>query len=191
MVHNRLESQIYFYVSNRTYGPYDMDHIILIDLNQKKLTYDKRLFCDLCEYKCHSNKLLRVHYSTYHEGDERFPTKPPKSNVEPKKLEENFEIESVSSQAEENVKSEKPEDELEEIVLMEESPNSNAVETESQIQDFHQNFPTKPKFSLKGLLGKSNVKIVTSIKVFKCGICKQEWVVTYYYQAGVLENLHT
>ena len=157
-----------------------MDHIILIDLNQKKLTYDKRLFCDLCEYKCHSNKLLRVHYSTYHEGDERFPTKRPKSNVEPKKLEENFEIESVSSQAEENVKSEKPEDELEEIVLMEESPNSNAVETESQIQDFHQNFPTKPKFSLKGLLGKSNVKIVTSIKVFKCGICKQEWVVTYY-----------
>ena len=84
---------------------------------------------------------------------------------------ENFEIEDVSSQIEENVKSEKPEDELEDIVPFEETPISNAAETESETPN-----KEKTKFSLKGLLNKSNVTIVTSIQIFKCGICNQEWV---------------
>ena len=90
---------------------------------------------------------------------------------------ENFEIEDVSSQIEENVKSEKPEDELETIVPFEETPISNAAETESQTPN-----KEKTKFSLKGLLNKSNVKIVTSIKIFKCGICNQEWVTKGFFK---------
>ena len=155
-------------------------------LEPKKLTYDKKFSCDLCEYKCHANTLLRVHYKQIHGGD--IPKRPKLHAVRipgtariPLQLQrENFEIGEVSSQIEENVKSEKHEDELEEIVPFEETSVSNSVETESAIPK-----KEKPKFSLKGLLNKSNVKIVTSIKVFKCDICKQEWVDYLCYK-----NLH-
>ena len=124
---------------------------------------------------------MRVHYKKIHGGD--IPKRPKLHAVRIRGTgripvqSENFEIEEVSSQIEENVKSEKPEDELEEIVPFEETSISNSVETESAIPK-----KEKPKFSLKGLLNKSNVKIVTSIKVFKCGICKQEWVDIHYFR---------
>ena len=141
--------------------------VLLIYLTRKKLTNDKRFFCEFCDYKCHTNYLLRDHYKKIHE---RANMKRPYSHAGQIQS-ENFEIEDVSSQIEENVKSEKPEDELEDIVPFEETPISNAAETESQTPN-----KEKTKFSLKGLLNKSNVKIVTSIKIFKCGICNQEWV---------------
>ena len=109
---------------------------------------------------------MSLHYSRIHEGDERVPKKRPKLNAVGIQN-ENLEIEDVSSQIEENIKSEKPAGELEILVPSEQNPITSAPETES--------IP-KPKFSLKRLLNKSNIKIVTSIKVFKCGICKQEWV---------------
>ena len=110
--------------------------------------------------------LLSLHYGRIHEGDERVPKKRQKLNaVETQN--ENLKIEVV----EENVKCEKPADELEILVPFEQNPISNSVGTTPPIPN-----KDKPKFSLKGLLNKSNVKIVTSIKVFKCGICKQERV---------------
>ena len=153
---------------------------LLINLNQKKLTYDKTFSCDLCEYKCHAttifkaDSLLGIHYNKIHGG---VPKKRRKLNsVEVQS--ENIEIELVSSRIGENVKSEKPEDEVEfleenpeENVPFKKAPISKAVEIKSPIS-----VKEKPKFSLKGLMNKSNVKIVTSIKVFKCDICKQEWV---------------
>lgn len=144
-------------------------------IEPKKLTYDKKLSCDLCDYKCHANSvyqvdaLMSLHYGRIHEGDERVPKKRPKLNAVGIQN-ENLEIEGVSSRIEENVKSEKPGDELEILVPSEQNPITSAPETES-IRN-----KEKPKFSLKKLLNKSNIKIVTSIKVFKCGICKQGWV---------------
>ena len=124
---------------------------------------------------------MRVHYKKIHGGD--IPKRPKLHAVRIRGTgripvqSENFEIEEVSSQIEENVKSEKPEDELEEMVPFEETPMSNAAETESQTPN-----KEKTKFSLKGLLNKSNVKIVTSIKIFKCGICNQEWVTKGFFK---------
>lgn len=112
---------------------------------------------------------MSLHYGRIHEGDERVPKKRPKLNAVGIQN-ENLEIEGVSSRIEENVKSEKPGDELEILVPSEQNPITSAPETES-IRN-----KEKPKFSLKKLLNKSNIKIVTSIKVFKCGICKQGWV---------------
>ena len=142
----------------------------------KKLTNDKKFSCDLCEYKCHTmtvhqgESFLSLHYGRIHEGDKRVPKKRQKLDAVGKQN-ENLEIEVVSPHIEENVKSEKPADELEILVPFEQNPISNSVETKSPIPN-----KEKPKFSLKRLLNKSSVKIVTSIKVFKCGICKQEWV---------------
>ena len=142
----------------------------------KKLTYDKKFSCDLCEYKCHAmtvyqgESLLSLHYGRIHEGDERVPKKRQKLDAVGKQN-ENLEIEVVSPHLEENVKSEKPADELEILVPFEQNPISNSIGTKSPIPN-----KEKPKFSLKRLLNKSSVKIVTSIKVFKCGICKQELV---------------
>ena len=74
---------------------------------------------------------------------------------------ESLEIEDVSSRIEENVKSEKPGDELEILVPSEQNPITSTQKTKP--------IPNKekPKFSLKRLLNKSNAKIVTSIKISK------------------------
>jgi len=86
-------------------------------------------------------------------------------NMSPK-IEEN--VKNISPKIEENVKSEKPEDQLEEVMPFEAIPFSHAVQAESTTPNV-----LKPKCSLKELLNKSNIKIVTSIKIFKCGICEQ------------------
>ena len=86
-------------------------------------------------------------YSRIHEGDEHVPKKRPKLNPVPIQMQsENFEILEVSSLIAENFKSEKLEDELEEIVPFEQTIISKAVEAESP-NSIMQN----PKIPLNGL----------------------------------------
>ena len=132
--------------------------------------YDDSFYCDQCDFKCHKIHFLTAHKRAVHnieENTNRIPKKRPRIQVEtpPKAFQDNVSSRSVQG----TIKTETVE------VFEENEPSDNMlipinVKTEPISNQ------QKPKFSLKGLLNKSkiSVKIVSSIKVFNCTICKQE-----------------
>ena len=135
--------------------------------NLLQITFDKIFACDFCEYKCHKNITLKVHKQINHSDEAKIPKKRQKMQIEAFPCEVFIEepVADCPGKVEDVVKVEKTE-ELEPIEPFEEI--STSVKTEAPIAS-----EQKPKFSLKGLLNKSNIKLVTSIKVFKCAICKK------------------
>ena len=135
--------------------------------NLLQITFDKIFACDFCEYKCHKNITLKVHKQINHSEGPKIPKKRQKMEIEafPGEVFIEEPVSDCPGKAEEVVKVEKTE-ELEPIEPFEEI--STSVKSEAPIPS-----EQKPKFSLKGLLNKSNIKLVTSIKVFKCAICKK------------------
>ena len=110
-------------------------------------------------------------YSRIHEGDEHVPKKRPKLNPVPIQMQsENFEILEVSSLIAENFKSEKLEDELEEIVPFEQTTGiiSKAVEAESP-NSIMQN----PKIPLNGL--RMNFNNIRYVCIFGIRGITQKW----------------
>ena len=134
--------------------------------------YDDQFFCDQCDFKCHKIHFLTAHKRAVHDVEENcIPKKrpriqvatPPKAIIahdknSPKTVQDTIKTETVEL--------------LEQNEPCDDIPVSNIVKTEPISNQ------QKPKFSLKGLLNKSKigVKIVSSIKVFNCAICKQEGV---------------
>ena len=125
----------------------------MITRSPLKLTNDEEFFCDLCDYKCHGMIYLKAHKQEKHTDDsdeEEIPKKRIKIQITTSS--EGFITKTYSKngeiQTQDAVKLEK----------VDESAGSSGQ---------------KPKFSLKGLLNKSNLKIVSSVKLFNCAKCKQ------------------
>ena len=108
-----------------------------------KLTNDEEFFCDLCDYKCHGMIYLKAHKQEKHTDDSDEEEIPKKRIKIQITTSKNGEI-----QTQDAVKLEKVDD---------------SASLSGQ----------KPKFSLKDLLNKSNLKIVSSVKLFNCAKCKQ------------------
>ena len=141
-------------------------------MNLFKMLYDKQFSCDYCDYKSHRQSHLNAHCRETHSDESKIPKKRRKLQTETPPDDDI--VEDNSQKIEDVVKIEKPEDH-EEIEPFDEIPISNLVKTEPETAS-----EPKPKFSLKGLLNKSSIKLVTSIKVFKCAICKQEGIESQY-----------
>ena len=127
--------------------------------------YDMQYFCDLCDFKCHQIHFLTAHKRAVHNLEEEITSGIPKKRPR---------IEIKTSSESETIGQDS---------YCPESGKTTTIKTET-VEILEQNEPfadvpsipsqQKPKFSLKGLLNKSNLKIVSSIKVFNCSICKQE-----------------
>ena len=118
-------------------------------------------FCDHCDFKCHQINFLTAHKRAVHNLEEKNTSDIPKKRPRIE-FENSSEAEAISQDSycpESRIKTET-------VEILEQNEPFDDIPTISNQQ--------KPKFSLKGLLNKSNLKIVSSIKVFNCGICKQE-----------------
>ena len=132
--------------------------------------YDDSFYCDQCDFKCHKIHFLTAHKRAVHnieENTNRIPKKRPRIQVEtpPEGVQDN----KFPKSGQRTIKTETVE------VFEENEPCDNMQISKTMKTEPISN-QQKPKFSLKGLLNKSkiSVKIVSSIKVFNCTICKQE-----------------
>ena len=134
--------------------------------------YDDQFFCDQCDFKCHKIHFLTAHKRAVHNLEESgIPKKRPRIQIEAPSEAVIAQDNHSSKTVQDTIKTETVEV-LEQNEPCDDMSISNIVKTEP-ISNQQQ-----PKFSLKGLLNKSkiSVKIVSSIKVFNCAICKQEGV---------------
>ena len=134
-------------------------------LNLDKLMYDMQYFCDHCNFKCHQTHSLTAHKRAVHNLEEGntygIPKKRPRIEIETFS-----QAEAIGQDSNFPESGETTSIKTETVEILEENEPFGDIQTIPSQQ--------KPKFSLKGLLNKTNLKIVSSIKVFNCGICKQE-----------------